>query len=397
MNAGGAPESSGRARARRVVTRLAVLCVSTIVWLGAAELLLRRYAPVDEVVFELDPRRLYRPLPGARTLEMPPAGSRASPVEWQFDSRGLRGPETLPKRADVRRVVVFGDSFVHARETPLAQTFVVRLQSALQRAGRAVETINAGVAGYGPDQTLLRFEDEVDALAPDVVVFAVCAHNDLDDPFRNGIFSLSEHGELVERAPGIDPRYAERYDRKRALAARPMIVRWLSHLLASPAEPAGPTHAQREAWRSASRAYAAALGGAAADMNAEAGANGAELDALAVAREKLALFERVLARFQAGCLARHIEFALVVIPSTYDIVDPDPPSASSANTGGATNRAIASVARQLGVPCLDLYDAFWEHADEPLYLGAGEIHWSARGQALAAQLTAEFLAGAKKP
>lgn len=385
MNASGEARSRPRAGARRVVTRLAVLCLSTSVWVGAAELLLRRFAPVDEVVFELDPRRLYRPLPGARTLEMPPPGSRASPVDWRFDSRGLRGEELGPKRAGVQRVLVLGDSFIHARETPLAETFTARLQDELQRAGRPVESLNAGVAGYGPDQTLLRFEEEVDALAVDVVVFAVCAHNDLDDPFRNGIFALSESGELVEREPGIDPRYAERYERKRALAARPMLVRWLSHLLMEQPEHAGPTHAQREAWRVASRAYAEFLGEAPADTSSEA------LDALAVARAKIALFERLLARLQAGCLARDIDFAVVVIPSSYDIVDPDPPSVSNARTGGATNRAIASVARKLGVPCLDLYPPFWERADEPLYLGAGEIHWSARGQAFAAALVAEFL------
>lgn len=380
------------ARSRKTWLRVAIVCASTILWLGAGELLVRRFAPIDELVFELDPRRLYRPLPGARTLEVPPAGSRATPVLWQFNAHGLRGPELAARDPRTKRVLVLGDSFVHARETPLADTFVVRLAEAMRRNGQAVETLNAGVAGYGPDQSLLRFEQEVDALAPDVVVLALCAHNDLDDPLRNGIFALSESGELVERAPGIDARYAERQERKRAIAARPMLARWLSHLLASTEADDRLGGAQRDAWRVASRAYAALVAGA-PDTSMDANAR----DALVVARAKVALLEQLLARFRSGCSARNIAFAIVVIPSSYDIVDPDPPGPESDGVGGAIDRAIDAVARKLGIPCLDLYDAFWEHADEPLYLGASEIHWSARGQALAAELTAEFLAETERP
>ena len=63
-------------------------------------------------------------------------------------------------------VAVYGDSLVLAENVPLRETFVVRLEEHLRAADLPVRTLNAGVTGYGPDQSLLKFEREVRALRP---------------------------------------------------------------------------------------------------------------------------------------------------------------------------------------------------------------------------------------
>ena len=53
-----------------------------------------------------------------------------------------------------------------------------------------VETINAGVIGYGPDQELLRMRRDVPRLSPDVLVEAVFADNDYGDLMRDKLFKV---------------------------------------------------------------------------------------------------------------------------------------------------------------------------------------------------------------
>src|SRR5439155_6628510 len=61
-----------------------------------------------------------------------------------------------------------------------------------------IEVINAGVDGFGPDQSLLRFEQEVDVYQPDIVVFHIFADNDFGDIIRNRLFDVDPSGALVK-------------------------------------------------------------------------------------------------------------------------------------------------------------------------------------------------------
>ena len=94
--------------------------------------------------------------------------------------------------------LVYGDSFVEADYTAQPETFAKRLEARLASAlGRSVEGVNAGVNGYGPDQALVRFEDEAARLRPALAVVVVYAGNDFGDVLRNRLFRL-EDGRLVE-------------------------------------------------------------------------------------------------------------------------------------------------------------------------------------------------------
>jgi hypothetical protein len=95
--------------------------------------------------------------------------------------------------------MVYGDSNVQARFSSLEDTFSHRLEIGLEsRLGTKVDVINAGVIGFGPDQSLLRFIKDADVYRPNVVIFHVFADNDFGDLLRNRLFELAPDGTLVE-------------------------------------------------------------------------------------------------------------------------------------------------------------------------------------------------------
>ncbi len=67
---------------------------------------------------------------------------------------------------DRRRVLFVGDSYTFGLYVEPQQAFAFRTGVLLE----ATETINLGVAGYGPDQMMLMYEANGASLAPDVVV-----------------------------------------------------------------------------------------------------------------------------------------------------------------------------------------------------------------------------------
>jgi hypothetical protein len=103
-------------------------------------------------------------------------GPRPWPIEFetpiQINSLGLRGPDVPPRDEDDIRLLFLGDSMVAAMEVEYTKTFPHRIAEELStRTGKSVRSINAGVRGYGTDQSLLYFRNRGRLLEPDVVVF----------------------------------------------------------------------------------------------------------------------------------------------------------------------------------------------------------------------------------
>src|SRR5262245_7555281 len=183
-------------RLRAWAQNLGLLLVSAAVALGAGELLLRRYLPLEGLLYRIDSRTLYRLAPNARYLFVHTPRNGGGLVLVTVDSDGFRGEE-LRRNGDPR-ILVYGDSYIEADHVPLKETFAKRLEARVGvLGGRRVESLNAGTNGYGPDQALRRFQDEAKAVRPRVVVFAVFADNDFGDLVRNRLYRL-EDGRLVE-------------------------------------------------------------------------------------------------------------------------------------------------------------------------------------------------------
>ena len=198
-------------RSRRFLVRASLVVAVMAAAVVVAELIVRRVYPVRTPIFRLDERLIHVPIPAARrVLVMDGAASRedqpVSRVPIAFDERGFRRPftrEQSPRRPDRPLLAVYGDSLVLAENVRFEETFVEQLRGVLLERGRDVDTVNAGVTGYGPDQALFKLEDEVEWLEPDIVVLVVCAHNDAGDVLRNKIARLGDDGSLVRSMPSL--------------------------------------------------------------------------------------------------------------------------------------------------------------------------------------------------
>lgn len=191
-----------------------LLAVSLAVAVAAAEggLRLAGYVPIydvysrPELFWQYDERLGWSLQPGARGRYV---GPRPFPIEFdvaiEINSFGLRGPEPAPSQPGDLRVVVLGDSVVAGFEVDYSETFVARLEVALRdRFTEPVTVVNAGVRGYGTDQSLLWYRERGVALVADLVVL-VFSRNDFEDnltlhrarrPFGKGAFGLRPSGAL---------------------------------------------------------------------------------------------------------------------------------------------------------------------------------------------------------
>jgi hypothetical protein len=167
-------------RWRGVLGALALAGAATTLTLGAFELALRvlGYEPIyavyshPEIFWRKDELLGWSHQPNSEAIYV---GPRPWPVEYQaqvrINSLGLRGPEITELPPEGYRVMVLGDSFVAGFEVTWEQTFEALVESQLTAEfGFPVQVINAGVRGYGTDQSYLYYTKWGRHLEPDLVI-----------------------------------------------------------------------------------------------------------------------------------------------------------------------------------------------------------------------------------
>ena len=114
--------------------------------------------------------------------------------EWQY-----------PRKPDVRRILVLGDSHTEGFECRQERTYAAVLEKRLAAIGQPTEVFNCGISGFGTAEELAFLESEGLKYQPDAVVVGWFA-NDLNDNVSAGLFAVRE-GKLVEEKhehlPGI--------------------------------------------------------------------------------------------------------------------------------------------------------------------------------------------------
>ena len=392
-----------RPRLGRATVAAATAALATAAGLGLAELAARRAtANTRARIYRFSDERIYVPAPGAhKVYTRRRVGRGTLQIPMRFNRLGLRGPD--PDPADSRpRVVVFGDSFVEARYVPEEETFAVRLEGSLTSLGRLAQVWNAGIAGYGPDQSFLRLDAELGELAPDLVVFVVYAGNDFGDLLRNKLFRVGDNG--IER---VHPVYGEVL--RRSFAPRPgsaLLDLVRSRFAREPRTSAAPRPIGGDRLESI---LDGALG-AARDEHAELARGDLEVrypfrdlyDAdLSLepgspsARAKAELMRAILAAVVERARSGDVELLFVFVPH---LLDTCPPLGEGELGRGGVDRKrwpdyvpsgktdlLRSIAEEHGAPYLDLWPVFREHCAEQLYYTGVDDHWTARGQALAAE------------
>lgn len=383
-----------------------VLCqLSVGATLGLAELavqatLSHRYLSP----YQLDDRYLYKLVPGAlrEHRHMPINGGTQL---YRVNSLGFRGEDFQATRSATPRIVIYGDSFIHAEYTALEHTLVRQLEEQLTvKLGRPVEVINAGVAGYGPDQVLRRVEDELEWLQPDLLIVGIFAGNDFGDLLRNKLYRLDPDGELLhnnytfgeEVVLNAALETSEPVLRKVGREAKNQLQALLRGVPGPTTAPAQLTYNRLQQHLREFQEYVIEGDNEVRDLRTDPySADIAVLPGSPSAEYKLALMDAVVAGIHRQAQAQGVPLLLLAIPHPMDVMGGE-------HASGAVDMnqfpdylpsrmtdAVQAIAERQAIDYLNLYPHFRDAPDPAgLYLRGGDDHWNNAGQALAAELIA---------
>ncbi|MFN0023170.1 MAG: SGNH/GDSL hydrolase family protein [Parvularculaceae bacterium] len=135
-----------------------------------------------------------------------------------INRNGLRADRdfSIEKPAGVRRIAVFGDSYLLGYEASFDDMATTRIERALLKARCPVEVLNFSVSGFGTAEMLRTLEKSALRYAPDVVIFQ-WHHTDPDDNRRANLYALKGNA-LIETGNTYSPAMGAR----RALHANPL-------------------------------------------------------------------------------------------------------------------------------------------------------------------------------
>jgi len=379
--------------ARRIlVFSVSSLCMLAFVEIAGEAVFGPRYRPI----FQYDDRLIFKFVPNRRSSMTRSPLNGGETVTQRINSDGFCGDELRPT-GQVTRVVVYGDSFIHAFYSRQEETFTSQLRALLaERLGRAVEVVNAGVSSYGPDQVSLKMEDELPRLRPDLVVVAIFVGNDYGDLMRNKLFRLGADGELVESPWKLDPKVRVRLD----LSQQESILKRILGVVFGSKPPLQPYEDMGFLLAEAEREYQSFVverNNVITNTHQDYySANVSLTPGSASAQYEVALMRAVVRRVRDVAARSAVPLAFLVIPHPFDVTDhydgwrvdrerfPD-------YDGRNQSAALEDMLRTLAVPFVSLYDVYRAKDANSLYFHGGDDHWNAAGQRLAAEVMADYL------
>lgn len=385
----------------RIGGRVALVAASSLIMLLFAEVvgeiaLGSRLRPV----YQVDEALIFRLIPGRESVMVLSPRNGGAAVAHRINRQGFRGDELKPAGSAVR-VLVYGDSFIHAAYTPQAETFAVRLAGLLKDGGAGeVEVVNAGVSSYGPDQVSLKMEAELPALRPDAAIVAIFAGNDYGDLMRNKLFRLDANGRLAKNAWRLDPKVRGLFElsQKESILKR-AAARALPALRSQGARQAQPVDLDFLLAQSEREYREFVLEGDDLVTNTHMDYYSADVSLQPdspSARYKVGLMRAVMERIRDVASANRVPLLFLLIPHPVDVVPGYDgwridrgryPRYAERNQ----IRPLEDAAQALGVPFVSLYDAYRARDASKLYFRDGDDHWNSAGQRLAAELTARAL------
>jgi len=341
------------------LARPALLSAASL--LGAlliGEWLARSFDVVDRV--NGFPRRLFRESadPDLKYTMAPNQTLRVRSFEVETNSLGMRGRNVAPEPAPgTWRILVVGDSVAFGEGLPVEKAFPALLEQSLQAAThRPVEVLNGGVEGYNTLSELAFFRQIGVKLHPQTVIVAFNL-NDWDQAP-----ALDRRGILTrDPDPRRQPSLAERSELLGV--ARVGLDQALTRLRGSPASVPDergflPFDLAVSAIR---KRFWADPGG-----------------------EGLAEVEKGLSGFAAEARERHIQIVVAIIPDG-DQLHTDRPDLRP-------QTAVRALCDRYGLPWIDLYPAFHDAPDWPLFFNI--MHPNGIGHEIIARELARYLESA---
>lgn len=370
--------------------RSIVLGSSVVVALLLGELVLRVAGIAYPIFSRPDDERGWALRPGARGRFEAEGGSSVV-----ISRDGLRDREhSRTKPPGSLRIAVLGDSYTEALEVPVEQTFWSVLERNLNRSGskhgRQVEVLNFGVRGYGTAQELLTLRCCIWDYAPDIVLLAFFAGNDVSDNsptldrsptrFSRPYFRLTPAGWRIDRS------YPASWRHRTGKLVAPLVAH--SRILQLAIRAQYVLHRRRRTDREIgldSRIYA--------EPEDEAWK-----DAWKTTEELVAVMAREASE-------RGARFAVVAVTAPIQVY-PDPATRERfARQLGVSDlmlpgRRIRAVGDRSGFPVLDLAPELQRYADRHRAFlhgspntAPGVGHWNPLGHRLAGEQIASWMAG----
>lgn len=365
-------------------------------------------------VYERDPHAIYRYIPNSTKKVPRPAVQGGEPITVRINSQGFRGDE-LRNPGEMKRIVVYGDSNVAAEFSALEHTFVERLEAGLaSKLESDIESVNAGVVGYGPDQVSVRIEDELRVLRPDLIVVVLCGHNDFGDLLRNSLFRLDSSGELRPNDFVLSGSLQATFHlaKNGPIVYKSLLKAWyqinygstpLTPLspLSEDKEPSRRRTEQMEAWLDENqeeyRSHVIRMSDEVTNLLTDPyDADLALAPQSASAVYKVRLMTRVLERIEYLTERSGVRLLLVILPSPIDL-DPEFAYAIRGNPRFREHRpaaitdAFQDIAVHNRIPYVNLFESFGKRPRTDFYFPEPDTHWNDEGQELAARLTAQYV------
>lgn len=371
----------------------AILVGISLALFCAIEGVLRMISPFHFTsAYVFDERYLVRLKPGVTKTFKRARINGGQRIRWRSNSHGFRGAE-IAWDAD-HRIMVYGDSNIQARFSAREDTYTHRLERRLrERTGAAVEVLNGGVIGFGPDQSLIRFQEEVKRYRPDVVILHLFADNDFGDISRNGLFALDDQGRLIRSsAPPTE-------DQLLRFPASLMMVREATNLVRAVANRLHPERATVEAGLLLCQAEYAVYHQRQARRFSHF-ADHYDFDVALypnhpASQDKIRLMGEILKAAASFATAQEIPLLVLIQPSARDLTATVSPNkndfaAYPAYRPENLSALMAGLSETHGIPYINLWDVFATNDPAVFYL-KDDDHWNEAGQDLAAQVTAARL------
>jgi hypothetical protein len=328
-------------------------------------------------------------------------------IQWDTNNNSFRGGNL--KNNPKTRIIVYGDSNILARFSSDENTYVRKLEKYLNRNGLTdIEVVNAGIVGFGPDQSLIRFNKEADVYKPDLVIFHVFADNDFGDIVRNRLFELDVNGNLRETdyrktdyRKTVDENVTVNKNQKQNDFISSLLIMRAAKKLIGLLEIGDERKKQLNILQNIN-AKEYSVYKKSQPRKSFPFADHYDIDiALDPDKEsskiKIKLMESVLKRANTIAGSKGIKFLVLIQPSkkdltkdnavlNYEYLQKYPKYRRTNLTDAVKNKCVEN-----NIYFINLFDVFMRNNPENLYFRIDQMHWNDQGQDIAAKETALYI------
>ena len=350
----------------------------------------------EDLAYEYNDGYIVSLKPHIKKVFMRSQSNGGEKIEWYTNKNRFRGQE-LRGHHDAR-IMVYGDSNVLARFSNLEETFPYKLEKYLrEKTGKDIEVINAGVVGFGPDQSLIRFMQEADRYKPDIVIFHIFSDNDFGDIIRNRLFELDSTGELV--TPGHWTKFLAFLSSLVSTKAVHKMAELISQRDGGEEEWQSKNQTIPKLFEVTEREYAVYKRRKPRTFSQFADHYDIDLALYPQsesAMTKINLMKAVLKKAKQFADSKHIQFMVLIQPSSKDLTTNFKPNYEEFGkypeyTRNGLTSLIEKMCAENNIPQVNLFKVFLGHEPGHLFFKYDDDHWNDSGEDVAAQETANFI------